>query len=467
MKFKADVYVYSSPDSVWKIFTDTKTWIKWWGAELKSVEPGWQVDGMMIWALGPHSKICQFDQGQCLKLTNSSNTITTFEFIKQGKMTRFVYSEDYSNATVSVSDPDRRQKECERVALDFRRCVKENASEPYSYLSDTSFPEQDRSFLLILEGALMTGLGLFALLVSKGNIGALVLGTLFLVIGIPCLGLYFVKWRVNTSWAPNLSDQSRLIKIAKGHSLRSVRAKAAEKITDQKVLLDLFKSTKYGIVSESILRNPNFNDQKEIIDTARNSTSNWLRLVATERLTDPSLVNSIIADILSKDQNIVKLYNDSQNSVHQNILEWELLLAALAKAKTTPDMERIVQAIVQIGDKNAAPRIVAFIIQSYETAYKAAEQLDEASNNPQALLLDRLRGQSNITTVGYKPESVHSPLQKLKEEKSDNFARGHKALDALIGLKATKEIQAVLDNPAHKRYWGNFSSALKRIQETP
>jgi hypothetical protein len=57
-------------------------------------------------------------------------------------------------------------------------------------------------------------------------------------------------------------------------------------------------------------------------------------------------------------------------------------------------------------------------------------------------------------------------MQEQKEVMSRYFYRGHKALDALVGLGAIDEFQALLDNPSYNQQMrNNFTSAIKSIHE--
>lgn len=145
--------------------------------------------------------------------------------------------------------------------------------------------------------------------------------------------------------------------------------------------------------------------------------------------------------------------------------DWATLLKALSESKSQTEMTDLVQAIVRVGDRKAAHGLVTLVIQSYQSGAKAAEERKKLQQDPQALLMDRLRKQTDIFTVGYNPQRTASPINELNEVVGRHFIRGHRALDALIGLKATEEIQTLLDNPALKAYGDNFRSALKRIHE--
>ena len=171
-------------------------------------------------------------------------------------------------------------------------------------------------------------------------------------------------------------------------------------------------------------------------------------------------------DILSS---ISRLFKKPSKDNAKRSRNWKRPLKALAQCQSPQEMEELAQAIVQVGDRNAAQGLVMLVIQSYQRGTAAAEKRKELEKelalNPQALLMERLRKQTNISTIGYDPQRIGSPLEDLNEVVGRHFTRGHRALDALIGLKATEEIQALLDNSALERYRDNFVSALKEIQE--
>ena len=172
----------------------------------------------------------------------------------------------------------------------------------------------------------------------------------------------------------------------------------------------------------------------------------------------------LLSNLFSKKQT-TDVKNQDKEYLEKNG-DWEALLKMLGRSQRWKEMEELAQAIVRIGNKDAVPGLVALVIQSYQNGTKAAEKRAELENDPQALLMERLRKQTGIPTVGYDPQKAASPINKLNEVVGCYFTRGHKALDALIGLRAIDEIQALLDNPTcDYQSKQNFSSALRKINE--
>ena len=127
--------------------------------------------------------------------------------------------------------------------------------------------------------------------------------------------------------------------------------------------------------------------------------------------------------------------------------DWVKPLKRLSECKSGQEMTELSEAIASLGNKEAVPGLVALMIQSYESGFKAHEKMQAASMDS----MERLRQQS---------------VQEQKEVMSRYFNRGHKALDALVGLGAIEEFQALLDNPTYNRQMrDNFTWAIKRIHE--
>jgi len=55
--------------TVWKYFTDFKTWKRWWGGELKSAQ--WRKGGKLVWTLGGSSEILDITPGQVVIIRGS------------------------------------------------------------------------------------------------------------------------------------------------------------------------------------------------------------------------------------------------------------------------------------------------------------------------------------------------------------------------------------------------------------
>ncbi|MBP7867358.1 MAG: ankyrin repeat domain-containing protein [Acidobacteria bacterium] len=145
--------------------------------------------------------------------------------------------------------------------------------------------------------------------------------------------------------------------------------------------------------------------------------------------------------------------------------DWATLLKMLAECQSIQEMDDLSLSIACIGNKAAASGLVALAIQSHVNGCKAREKLNELRCDPQALLMDRLRQQTSIFTIGYNPQSVCSPIREQEDVMARHFKRESKALAALVGLKAIEEIQAVLDNPAYEKHVDNFRYALGQIYE--
>ena len=144
--------------------------------------------------------------------------------------------------------------------------------------------------------------------------------------------------------------------------------------------------------------------------------------------------------------------------------DWATLLKMLSRSQNIQEMKKLSQAIVSIGNKEAARPLVEFLVQSFKNGFKIKEKMQVLSQDPQALLMDRLRRESNITTIGYSSQNVRSPIEELKVEYTLHFERGYRAFDALVGLRATEEIQAALKNPEYEVGWVSFREALEHIR---
>jgi len=127
--FSADILIECPRHSVWQLFTDPRTWATWWGGELKSVEPGWNEGGRLIWALGYPSKIVECITAVRLTILGSGNVRNTFAFDDAGSgKTKVTYSENYAGASVSVTNPARRQSECRTVVVNLKRYVESQST---------------------------------------------------------------------------------------------------------------------------------------------------------------------------------------------------------------------------------------------------------------------------------------------------------------------------------------------------
>lgn len=179
------------------------------------------------------------------------------------------------------------------------------------------------------------------------------------------------------------------------------------------------------------------------------------------------LVVLIIIGIVQSNSKKRKSSNLTEKKVNpKSNEEWAKLLKKLSECQSGQEMTELSRAIASLGNKEAVPGLVSLMIQSYQSGYKAHEKMQAASMDPQLLLMERLRQQSGILTVGYDPKTVNSPIKEQKEVMSRYFYRGHRALDALVDLGAIEEFQALLDNTTYNNQMrDNFTHAIKRIHE--
>jgi uncharacterized protein YndB with AHSA1/START domain len=55
--------------TVWKYFTECKTWERWWGGGMKSAQ--WRKGGKLVWTLGGSSEILDITPGQVVIIRGS------------------------------------------------------------------------------------------------------------------------------------------------------------------------------------------------------------------------------------------------------------------------------------------------------------------------------------------------------------------------------------------------------------
>jgi len=68
---------------VWKYFTTTRNWRKWYGGGLKTVTPTWQEGAKLVWESGAPTPIEKFISGK--EVCSSDRWIdTTFKFMPEG-----------------------------------------------------------------------------------------------------------------------------------------------------------------------------------------------------------------------------------------------------------------------------------------------------------------------------------------------------------------------------------------------
>jgi hypothetical protein len=130
MNFSDKISIDRPRTLVWQSFADPAGWATWWGGNLKRIDPGWEVGAKLVWELGYPSKIAEFIAEERVTLASSSNVRTTFLFADTGDgKTAVTYGEDYAGASVSVTDPARRQAECRSVVTGLKRYV-ESTTKP-------------------------------------------------------------------------------------------------------------------------------------------------------------------------------------------------------------------------------------------------------------------------------------------------------------------------------------------------
>jgi hypothetical protein len=113
------------------------------------------------------------------------------------------------------------------------------------------------------------------------------------------------------------------------------------------------------------------------------------------------------------------------------------------------------------------PALVALAFKSHARGCEISKDIETASQDPDALLAERLRSQTGIFSIGYSPGETRSPIRKLRDLMSHHFAIGHRALDALVGLRAVATIQSVADNPAYPHQLReNFRHACQHMPTT-
>ena len=130
---------------VWKIFTNPKTWEKWWGGVLQKVDPNWQENGYLIWEKGSPSRIDEFVAlERVMFISQSSGMKTTFTFIDTGHAsTLVVYKEDYSGSTLSVANPSAKQAQCDSTVADLKRYAESAAGQAASEFSQAEASSQE------------------------------------------------------------------------------------------------------------------------------------------------------------------------------------------------------------------------------------------------------------------------------------------------------------------------------------
>jgi len=164
-------------------------------------------------------------------------------------------------------------------------------------------------------------------------------------------------------------------------------------------------------------------------------------------------------------KNLSKVFKTPTKEEAEKSGDWATLLKMLSKCQSIQGMEELSLAIARVGNKEAARGLVTLVVQSYERGFEIKEKVNELSQDPQALLMARFRGETGINTIGYNAQSVRSPIDDLKEEMTLHFQCGYRALDALESLRATEELQAALSNPAYKVGWSSFRGTLESIQK--
>src|ERR1039457_2668545 len=88
----AEITIDRSVDEVWSVITDVSSWKIWWGGDLKSVAPGWQVGAVVTWATGGGTTVFDFAEKKRVGLKGS-----------YGEKVLWVLSGDHSGSRTSVS----------------------------------------------------------------------------------------------------------------------------------------------------------------------------------------------------------------------------------------------------------------------------------------------------------------------------------------------------------------------------
>jgi uncharacterized protein YndB with AHSA1/START domain len=76
--------IHRNVDTVWKYFTTPSHWKKWYGGDLRSVEPNWSNGSYMIWGNGDRSRIIRLIPKKEITISGTWMD-TTYSFQPEGK----------------------------------------------------------------------------------------------------------------------------------------------------------------------------------------------------------------------------------------------------------------------------------------------------------------------------------------------------------------------------------------------
>ena len=128
--------------------------------------------------------------------------------------------------------------------------------------------------------------------------------------------------------------------------------------------------------------------------------------------------------------------------------DWVNLVKVLSATQDSEEMDRLAAALGRVANKEAVPPLMKLVLDGFEKAKRIESQVREASLDPMAALAERLRTQTGVFTVGYRPDQVESPISRLKLEAERHFHRKNAALDAIVRIGSEDALQAVIDDPS-------------------
>jgi len=71
LKLKVEIIINRPRERVWDFFTTSRNWKRWWGADLKKVEPGWEEGAIITWGNDTTSSIIELIPQEMIRIGNN------------------------------------------------------------------------------------------------------------------------------------------------------------------------------------------------------------------------------------------------------------------------------------------------------------------------------------------------------------------------------------------------------------
>jgi hypothetical protein len=140
----AEIMIDRSLDEVWSVITDVSSWKTWWGGDLKSVTPGWQVGAAVTWATGGGTTVFDFAEKKRIGLKGSYGEKVVWAFSQApGGRTSVSMGEDLSSSGLVAASSAATQATHDRKLLQLKNCIESRSPagakvEPPTAVEETS-----------------------------------------------------------------------------------------------------------------------------------------------------------------------------------------------------------------------------------------------------------------------------------------------------------------------------------------